>query len=251
MSVLGAVRPTLEALLDGELTDIPIVELVHPVLSLESGDTYVGQLEAAARGVRRPTVLVVEGALFDQSRAGAGSFSGLGEHEGQPIPVEDWVRRIAPMSAAVMAIGTCAVSGGVPAAIGNPTGAMSLGDLLGPEFRSTAGLPVIAMPGCAPSGDAFIEALSYVVLHLQGLVPLDLDDAGRPAWLYAPRTAMSRPDLDWLPAGERRGDAVVPCPVPERGWINRVGGCAEVGGSCIGCTLPSFPDHALSWAVPD
>lgn len=251
MSVLGAVRPTLEALLGGELTDIPSIELVHPVLSLEGGDAYIARLEAAAGGERPPMVLVVEGALFDQALAGGGSFSGLGEHEGQPIPVEDWVRRIARTSAAVMAIGTCAVSGGIPAAVGNPTGAMSLTDLLGADFRSTAGLPVIAMPGCAPSGDAFIEALSYVVLHLQGLVPLDLDHAGRPAWLYAARTAMSPPDLDWLPADGRQHAAVVPCPVPDRGWINRVGGCAAVGGSCNGCTLPSFPDHRPAWAVPD
>ena len=32
------------------------------------------------------------------------------------------------------------------------------------------------------------------------------------------------------------------CNVAKRGWINGVGGCANVGGTCIGCTMPGFPD---------
>jgi hydrogenase small subunit len=40
------------------------------------------------------------------------------------------------------------------------------------------------------------------------------------------------------------GPAVV-CPVPKRGWINGVGGCPSVGGICIGCTMPGFPDMIM------
>jgi hydrogenase small subunit len=249
MSVLGAVRPTLEELIAGDLTDIPRVELVHPVLSVDSGSAYVAQLEAAACGELSPLLVVVEGALFDQSLAGEGSFSGLGERDGQPIPVEEWVRRIAPQADAVIGIGTCAVSGGVPAAIGSPTGAMGLGDLLGSGFESRAGLPIVNLPGCAPSGDAFIEAVSYVVLHLQGLVPLDIDALGRPRWLYAEETPVARPQLPWLPTAPEP-QMTAACPVPQRGWINRLGGCAAVGGGCNGCTLLNFPDATLPLAVP-
>jgi hydrogenase small subunit len=32
------------------------------------------------------------------------------------------------------------------------------------------------------------------------------------------------------------------CNVPKRGWINGVGGCPNVGGICIACTMPGFPD---------
>jgi len=249
MAVLGAVRPTLEDLLAGELTDIPRIELVHPVLSLESGDAYMKRLELAASGELCPLLLVVEGSLFDQRLAGSGSFSGLGERDGQPIPVEEWVRRIAAASDAVIAVGTCAASGGVPAAAGSPTGAMGLGELLGPAFRSRVGLPVVTVPGCAPVGDGFIEALSSVVLHLQGLVPLDLDSAGRPRWLYASHTAVKRPNLPWLPVASEEA-LTAPCSVPHRGWINRAGGCAAVGGACNGCTLPDFTDRALPLALP-
>ncbi len=116
MSVLGAASPAIEDLLSGDLTDIPNIELVHPVMSLESGTRYLASLEAAARGEGDGFLLVVEGSLFDRRRAGEGSFSGLGERHGQPIPAEEWVSRLAPRAQAVIAIGTCATSGGIPAA---------------------------------------------------------------------------------------------------------------------------------------
>src|SRR5688500_20294391 len=39
---------------------------------------------------------------------------------------------------------------------------------------------------------------------------------------------------------------VVSCNVPKRGWINGIGGCPNVGGVCIGCTMPGFPDKFMS-----
>ena len=38
---------------------------------------------------------------------------------------------------------------------------------------------------------------------------------------------------------------VVKCNVPKRGWINGIGGCPNVGGICIGCTMPGFPDKFM------
>ena len=35
------------------------------------------------------------------------------------------------------------------------------------------------------------------------------------------------------------------CNVPKRGWINGLGGCPNVGGICIGCTMPGFPDKFM------
>jgi hydrogenase small subunit len=34
----------------------------------------------------------------------------------------------------------------------------------------------------------------------------------------------------------------VQCNVPKRGWMAGIGGCPNVGGICIGCTMPGFPD---------
>ena len=247
MSVLGAVSPTLEELLGGELTDVPAIELIHPVVSLDSGGSYTGRLEAVANGEVEPFLLVVEGSLFDEGLAGEGSFSGLGERDGQPIAVEEWVRRLAPKATAVIAIGTCATWGGIPAAEGSVTGAMGIGSFLGSEFRSTAGLPIVNVPGCAPNGDAFVETVAYVFLHLGGLVPLDLDELGQPRWLYSDATPVRDPDLHWADQ-EQASTEEAHCPVPERGWINRVGGCAAVGGACNGCTRQDFPGRLLPLA---
>jgi hydrogenase small subunit len=38
---------------------------------------------------------------------------------------------------------------------------------------------------------------------------------------------------------------VVKCNVPKRGWMNGLGGCPNVGGICIGCTMPGFPDKFM------
>lgn len=35
---------------------------------------------------------------------------------------------------------------------------------------------------------------------------------------------------------------VVNCDVPKRGWTGGIGGCPHVGGICVGCTVPGFPD---------
>ena len=41
---------------------------------------------------------------------------------GQPITTNEWVDRLAPKAAAVVAVGTCATYGGIPAMKNNPTG---------------------------------------------------------------------------------------------------------------------------------
>jgi hydrogenase small subunit len=38
---------------------------------------------------------------------------------------------------------------------------------------------------------------------------------------------------------------VVNCNVTKRGWMDGVGGCPNVGGICIGCTMPGFPDKMM------
>lgn len=225
------------------------IELIHPALSLHAGQAYMDLLEAAQRGERQPLILIVEGSLFDQRLAGSGSFSGLGQRDGRPITVEEWVALLAPDAAAVIAIGTCATWGGIPAAAGNVTGAMGLEALLGAEFRSRSDLPIVNVPGCPPNGDTFVEVLTYVLLHLDELVPLDLDEQGRPRWLYSRDTPLRRAGVPYLNR-EPDDELTADCPVPARGWINNLGGCAEVGGACNGCTRPDFPDRTLRLVAP-
>jgi hydrogenase small subunit len=106
---------------------------------------------------------------------------------------------------------------------------------------------VINVPGCAPSGEGFIETLTYVLYHLARLAPMDLDEENRPAWLYADRTQLSPPRTDYAVARDPNSPSVC-CPVPVKGWMRTFGGCAHVGGCCIGCTERDFADRYLAYA---
>jgi hydrogenase small subunit len=37
----------------------------------------------------------------------------------------------------------------------------------------------------------------------------------------------------------------VNCNVTKRGWMRGIGGCPNVGGICIACTMPGFPDKVM------
>jgi hydrogenase small subunit len=150
VAVTGAQAPTLEGLMMGAHPGLPRVVLHHPVLNLESGPAYERSAELAIQGtLDAPFVIVLEGSIADETIAYAqgGYWSGQGEEPWGPdgaertVTAEEWIARMAPNAAAVVAIGTCATWGGIPSAAGNPTGAMSLMDFLGQDYRSTFGVP--------------------------------------------------------------------------------------------------------------
>lgn len=246
MAMLGAASPSIEMLLLNKVAGLPPLRLIHPLFALEAGDTYLAQLEQTAVNPNSTAILVIEGTLFDPVRAGNGSFSGMGKRkDGRFRTITDWIDQLAPLATAIVALGTCATWGGVPAAAGNPTGAMSLTDYLGQDFRSLANLPIINIPGCAPHGENFIETIIYLLLHLEQQVPLELDNNNRPAWLYQHQTYAQPAETHYLPQPAHPLTLPVHCGVPQHGWMNHVGGCATVGGACNGCTMPGFPDQFL------
>ena len=266
ISVAGATNPGIEGLLAGVVPAMPKVILHHPVLSAEAGAEFVQSFIDASEGkLGVPYVVVFEGSVADEriaERTG-GYFSAMGVEAikggvgSRPVPTATWLRRMAPGAAATIAIGTCATWGGVPSAEGNPTGAMSLMDFLGTDYRSAFGLPVINIPGCAPQGDNFTETVFAVLLFLQGLGPLPtFDELGRPAWLFRDTVHQGCSRAGFYEEGifaQHYGDAeclveigcwgpIVNCNIVQRGAINHMGGCMRAGGVCIGCTMPGFPD---------
>jgi hydrogenase small subunit len=265
VSVTGATNPSVEDLLTGSISGLPRVILHHPVLSLEVGSEFIEAFDRAERGeLESPYVVIYEGSIADERLAAetGGYWSAMGnyaigEHGEGPFPTAERLRRMAPGAAAIIAIGTCATWGGIPSAIGNPTGAMSVMDYLGPDYRSALGLPVINIPGCAPIGDNFTETVATILMFLQGLGPLpEFDDLGRPAWLFGETVHRGCTRAGYYEEGvfaECYGDPeclvevgcwgpVVNCNIVSRGAQSHMGGCMAAGGPCIGCTMPGFPD---------
>src|SRR6185437_10146153 len=187
VSVTAATQPSIEDLLLGALPGLPKVRLCNPVLAVENGDEFLEPFHAGAGGRLGPFVLVVEGSIPNEKIKEEGYWAAMGVDAatGQPITTCEWVDRLAPKAWAVVAIGTCATYGGIPAMAGNPTGCMGLPDYLGWAFRSTAGIPVVCIPGCPVQPDNFTETLLYLLYQAAGLAPMiELDEALRPRWLF-------------------------------------------------------------------
>jgi len=237
---------------------------LHPVLSVPSGDEFMAPFHLAMQGkLGKQFVVVYEGSVPDEklNKDNGGYWVALGKRmvdgEEQPFPTADILALMAPHAAAVIAIGTCATWGGIPAAAGNVTGSMGLMDFLGKDYRSTLGLPVVNIPGCAPQGDNFTETVAAVLMFLQGIGPLpEFDSLGRPAWLFTDTVHQTCTRGGFYEEGtfaKKHGDKeclveigcwgpVVQCNINKRGALNHVGGCMNVGAPCIGCTMPGFPD---------
>ena len=149
---------------------MPKVVVHNQVLAYEYGADYVQAWFDAEQGKLDPFVLIIEGSLGNEKINGDGYWTGFGVNPstGQPITTNEWVDRLAPKAAAVVAVGTCATYGGIPAMKNNPTGAMGVRDYLGWNWKSKAGIPIVNIPGCPAQPDNMTETLMYLVFALAG-----------------------------------------------------------------------------------
>jgi hydrogenase small subunit len=246
----------------GAIPGLPKVHLYNPVLAYEVGDDFMKYWYMAEEGKLDPFVLVLEGSVPNERIKSEGYWAAMGTDPatGQPITTNEWVDRLAPKAFAVVCAGTCATYGGIHAMSGNPTGAMGLADYLGWSWRSRAGLPIINVPGCPVQPDNFMETLLYLLYQAAGLAPMiPLDDALRPTWLFSQTVHDGCDRAGYYEQGDFTNEygspkclvklgcwgPVVNCNVPKRGWMAGIGGCPNVGGICIGCTMPGFPDKFM------
>lgn len=262
ISVTAASQPSIEDVLLGAIPGLPKVHLHNPVLAVEVGNDFMNWWYKAERGELDPFVLVVEGSIPNESIKSQGYWAALGSDPatGQPITTTEWIDRLAPKAWAVVAAGTCATYGGVHAMQGNPTGAMGLADYLGWDWQSKAEIPLVCVPGCPVQPDNFMETLLYLLYQAAGLSPMiPLDEALRPTWLFGNTVHEGCDRGSYYEEGDFAPDynsqkclvkigcwgPVVQCNVPKRGWMAGRGGCPNVGGICIGCTMPGFPDKFM------
>ena len=163
-------------------------------------------------------------------------------------------------TAAVLALGTCAAYGGIPAAKGSVTEAMGTGAMLKQAGIKT---PVVNIPGCPPQPDWIVGTIALALQKIKekgleaGLAEVVslLDSEGRPLPFYGRNVHENCPYLGKYDEGkfsatftEKDGCRYdLGCKGPgaycdsfERKW-NGVNWCVA-NAICIGCTEPSFPD---------
>ena len=263
IAMTGATQPSIEQLVMGALPWIPKINFHNPFLAYENGSDFVKIFrDAAEEKSARPFILIVEGSIPDESNKSEGYWASFGTDAvtGQPITTCDWIDRLAPKAWAVVAVGTCAAYGGIHAMEGNPTGCMGLPDYLGWEWKSKAEIPIVCIPGCPTQPDNIMDTLLYLLYVAAGRAPMiPLDERLRPTWLFG-GTLHECCDrggyYEQAQFADQYGSPqcivklgcwgpVVQCNVGKRGWMGGVGGCPNVGGICIGCTMPGFPDKFM------
>jgi hydrogenase small subunit len=262
VSITAAMQPSIEDVLLGFMPDIPKVILHNKVLAYETGKDFIAPFWQAARGELTPFVLVIEGSIPNEKIHDEGFWTSFGTREGsdQPKTLTEWIDELAPRALVVMAAGTCAAYGGIHAMAGNPTGSMGLADYLGWGFRSRAGLPIVNVPGCPVQPDNFMETLLWVLRFASGRAPMiPLDSNLRPTWLFGKTVHEGCDRAGYYEQADFAEDynspkcevrvgcwgPVVNCNVTKRGWMGGIGGCPNVGGICIACTMPGFPDKFM------
>jgi len=263
VALTAAMQPSIEEIVLGALPGLPDVAVHWPLIDYSlGGEEFMQWFHMADRGELEPFVLVVEGSIPNESIKQEGYWAAFGTDPktGQPITTSEWLDRLAPKALAVLAVGTCAAYGGIHAMSGNPTGAMGVPDYLGWNWKSKAGIPIVCVPGCPIQPDNLAETILYLLHQATGAAPMiPLDDELRPLWLFGKTVHEGCDRAGYYEQGDFANEygspkcivklgcwgPVVMCNVTKRGWMAGIGGCPNVGGICIGCTMPGFPDKFM------
>lgn len=254
VSLLNNVHPGIAEVL------LRIISLDYQptIMAAEGAQAFRYLLDKASEHAGR-FIYIVEGSI--PVRAG-GRYCVVGEVDHHEYTVAETSEILGRNAAVTVAVGTCSAYGGVPAAAGQRTGAVSVRDF----FRSRGiATPVINVPGCPPHPDWMVGTLA-LLLDAVGRYGLedgiaatlrDLDENGRPKVFY-PNTHLTCP---YLPAyaGGRFSSSFADkthcrfelgckgpwsgCDSAKRGWNNDVNWCIA-NALCVGCTQPGFPDSA-------
>jgi len=222
-SLLRTAHPALDELI------LDLISLdYHEALMVPSGHLAEEAREAAMKRHEGKFVLVVEGAI---PTAENGIYCQIGGRTAL-----DLVTEAAERAGAIIAIGSCASFGGLPASDPNPTGAKGAPQVL-------PGKTVVTIPGCPANPYNLLGTVLQFATF--GTLP-ELDGKGRPMFAYG-RTIHEhcprRPHFDAGRFAEQFGDEG-----------HRLGYCLYKLG-CKGpqthanCSTQSFGEVAGAWPI--
>jgi len=236
--------------------------LWHPSLSEASADEFIHLLDNIIAGKVHLNALCLEGSVM-RGPNGTGRFHMLA---GTGKSMMSWLQNLSEKADYTLAMGSCAAFGGVTAAGNNPTDACGLqydgkqsGGLLGEDWLSPAGLPVINVAGCPTHPDWVTNVLMQLALgdfHQQ-----DLDELNRPRAYtdHLVHHGCARNEYyEYKASAETLGD--LGCMMEHKGCLgtqaradcnirpwNGSGSCLTGGYPCINCTAPEFEQPQLSF----
>ncbi len=240
-----------EALLrsDGPKIDEIVLDIIslefHETLQSASGHQAEKQMNDAMEHFQGKYLLFVEGAVPLGMDGNFGTIGATGE------TFKDHLDRAVEGAAAVVAVGSCATYGGIPAAAPNPTDAVGVMDVV-------KGKPVINIPACPANPSNMVG----VILHyaLTGTIP-ELDSLLRPKFAFGYRihdNCERRAHFDAGEYVEKFGDEgaennfclyKVGCKGPMTfnncsiiRYNESISWPIGVGRGCIGCSEPDFWD---------
>lgn len=239
ISLLQGVSPDLT----DAITKFRLAIDFHPTIMIPAGDSAIKVLEDIKSGAKPLDVFIVEGAVSK------GDYCHVGEIGGKPVPLEDWVLELGKRATYVLAFGTCAAYGGIPAGNPNPTQCRSVSEVL-------PGRTVINVPGCPPNPDWMLLTISAALMKY----PIPLDEESRPKFFFndyihdrCPRRGYYdnlqfarelSEDLCLYELGCRGPLNKSDC--PSRMWNSGLNWCVGANAPCIGCTSKGFPDPLFS-----
>jgi hydrogenase small subunit len=234
--------------------------LWHPSLSNSSPADHELLLSNILTGEQPLDILMVEGSVIC-GPAGTGMFD---TKNGQPK--KELIYNLAAQAGLVLAVGTCACFGGfgsdqVTEATGLQFARKERGGLLGVNYRSKNGQPVVNLAGCPCHHDVIVGALTSAATE----VALELDEYQRPIEWFSTtvhqgctRNEYHEYRVEESDFGEmgclffHMGCAgpLVPGPCNKLLW-NQQSSKPRAGVPCFGCTDPDFPRATPFFQTPN
>jgi hydrogenase small subunit len=214
----------------------------HHTLQAAAGHGAEAAREAAMEENSGEYILVVDGSI----PVGNPAYSTIAG-----ISNLDMLKEVAEHCFAIVAVGTCAAFGGLPNAQPNPTGAVSVSEIIKDK-------PIINVSGCPPIPVVITGVLSHFLTF--GTIP-ELDALGRPAAFFGQNIhdrCYRRPFYErgqfaetFDDEGARKGWCLykLGCKGPTTynacatlKWNQGTGFPIQAGHGCIGCSEPHFWD---------